>query len=187
MQLVYEPDAALPLEGRSEGPQGRLRPGAPPGHGDAFWPFDTGNVIGSAPPAEFDGWTVRNFGDGVDGFQLGGWAERHRNLLGAVAAPWLAWLQPYARTRFAAGQLAQFATRGAAEAVRETLLSWLAEFASGADGSEDVALGELLSWLHAGGGLLRELSPAGDHARAILAALLGRGDRVAMVLSEQLR
>jgi hypothetical protein len=124
---------------------------------------------------------------GIDGFQLGGWAERHRTLLAAVAAPWLAWLQPYAQTRVAAGQLARFATRAAAEAVRDTLLSWLAEFASGADGSEDVALGELLSWLPASGGLLRELSPAGDHARAILAALLGRGDRVAMVLSEQLR
>ena len=127
---------------------------------------------------------------GVDRYQLPSWHTRHRPLLTALKAKWERWVAPHAHSSYVAAELARFAARRAADRVRPVLLSWLATVAPNPGTWReqlDASLGELLAWLHATSGLLRDLSPEGEDARRILAALTARGDRLAIALSDQLR
>ena len=124
---------------------------------------------------------------GIDGFQVGAWADRHAELLAAVCPAWEEWLSPHASSPIIAGALARFAARHAADPARPAILSWLAEVAPKPDrwAERDAALGELMTWLHATDDVLRTVSTEGDYARTILAALTERGHRVAIALSEE--
>jgi hypothetical protein len=127
---------------------------------------------------------------GIDNYLLNSWHRQHQPLLTAVQTPWIQWLRPHAGLPFAAESLARFAARPAAAPVRPTLLRCLAEATPNATRSQDgleTALAELLTWLHANTTILQELSPEGEDARAILALLVGRGNRVASTLADQLR
>lgn len=115
---------------------------------------------------------------------------QHGALFRALLPTWKAWVEPRLRGPYFALPVVRFLADPVAAPAIDDALVWLARRESGGARVEDDlddAMAELLVKLHArDSGLLRRAAEPGPSARALLAALAGRQNTIALELSASL-